>query len=402
MLNLKSLLLNPAFIFGLFLLVSLSSTYLPWSNLFDKVSYNTILIYSVSSISLILVSLYYHYKLIKNKYFINGKLLYSFKSNKSDKLIFALLMIFFILEVAYSGFVPIFLPNYTDILDLNFGIPIFHGLYLSFLSYISIVFFQKLINSNYKQYLIYIILINILFILLGRRGIIVFNILSYVFLYLYYYFTFKKINIKFIVNILLIVSLFFYAFNLIGNIRLGKSSDDYILSVGKASNEFINSGIPTPIFFGYLYISTPVNVFDLNTKNYDKSYSEYLMANVVPDFITKRIGFEDNIDNTIINGFTVGGVFNKPYLYKGNMGIVLIIIYYLFFLSLVMYMIKKRRKRALVLLSMFLSMSVLLTFQNLLNYSGYILQIYFALLFKDWLLFKYGKKHYYQKPSYKE
>jgi len=389
--NIKFIFINPSFVFGFFLLISLSSTFLQWSDLFGIPSDETITIYVTSSLVLVVLSLFFHYKLTKNKIFTSGALLYSFQKSKNDKIYFISLVLFFYLEVLYSGFIPILLGVYSDVLELSFGLPILHGLFLSFLSYISVVYFQKYLVTRKKEYIFYILVINAMFILLGRRGIIVFNMFSYMFLYLYYYFAYKQINFKLILNFLLLIVTFFYIFNYIGNLRLGKSSDEYILSVGQASNKFVNSNIPSSAFFTYLYVSSPVSIFDINNYSYNTSYREFIMANILPDFITKRLGYKEKLKVNDINGFTVGGIFAKPYMYKGITGIVIIMIYYLLLYFLVMYIVLKNRKRSIVLLSMFLSMSVLLTFQNLLNYSGYILQIYFAILFKDLLLFKYGK-----------
>lgn len=54
----KLLLLNPPFIFGLFLLLAMLSTFLGWSDLFE-----TIIIYSLSASFLMLIGLLFHYKL---------------------------------------------------------------------------------------------------------------------------------------------------------------------------------------------------------------------------------------------------------------------------------------------------------------------------------------------------
>lgn len=388
----KLLILNPPFVFGIFLLLTMLSTFLGWSDLFEKISDETIMIYSFSASFLLAVGLFSHYKLTREAFFKSGQMLHAFNKSNNDKALFFVIILFFLLEVIYSRSIPI-LSGYKEVLESNFGIPLFHGLFLSFMSYVSVVFYQKYLVSKKLEYIIYIVVINILFILLARRGIIVFHILSYTFLYLYYYFTFRKVTFRFYMNLILLIIAFFYVFNLIGNIRLGQSNDNYILSIGKANTEFLNSGMPTSAFFGYLYISTPVSIFDLNLINHDKSYTEFVLANVIPDFITKRFGYEQDVEMTIVSGFNVSGVFGQPYHDKGIIGVALIILYYLVLFLVVLYMIFNHKKRALVLLSMFLALSVLLTFSNLLNYSGYILQIYFALLFKDLLSFTFGGKN---------
>lgn len=140
-------------------------------------------------------------------------------------------------------------------------------------------------------------------------------------------------------------------------------------------------------------IYSPVSIFDLNLVNHDKSYSEFLLANIIPDFITKRLGYEKDTEMTIVNGFNVSGVFGQPYHDKGIIGVSLIILYYLLLFLIVSFMIFQYKKRALVLLSMFLALSVLLTFSNLLNYSGYIL-LYFSKIYYHLLLIA---KKFFQK-----
>lgn len=61
----KLLLLNPPFIFGIFLLLTMLSTFLGWSDLFEPISDETIMIYGISAFFLILIGLVFHYKLNK-------------------------------------------------------------------------------------------------------------------------------------------------------------------------------------------------------------------------------------------------------------------------------------------------------------------------------------------------
>lgn len=259
---------------------------------------------------------------------------------------------FFALEVIYSGYIPI-LHTYSEILDSNFGIPVFHGIFLAYLSYKSVVFFQQGLSGKNKKYIFFVVAINLIFILLARRGTIVFHSIAYAFIYIYMLGSQRKIGFKFVSLFLVSLLCFGLAFNFMGNYRLSKSDNDYILSVGKASQEFIESSVPKSLFFSYLYVSTPVNVFDNNRINYNLSFTDFAFENYVPDFITKRLGYSSNVDLYIINGLTAGGIFVRPYHMKGIIGVILILIFYVIILMLVLYNIKKGKKRALSAMAMF-------------------------------------------------
>ncbi|OBU24874.1 hypothetical protein [Photobacterium aquimaris] len=217
----KYLLFNAPFILGVVFLLSLISTYLGWSDLFNEVSSKTVGIYVYVSIILICIGLILIIPIKKN---FSSKLITlsnSFRASNKDKYIFSCLFVFFIIEVIYSGNIPIFSSSYADAVHASFGIPLLHGLYLAFLSYISIVYFQIFLYGKKKSYVIYIIIINIIFILLARRGIIVFHFISYTFIYFLFYVRYKNIKFSFIIKMLCIVSIFFTSFNYIGNMRLG-------------------------------------------------------------------------------------------------------------------------------------------------------------------------------------
>ncbi|MEH8230666.1 O-antigen polymerase [Aeromonas veronii] len=321
-------------------------------------------------------------------------LITSFTYSANDKVLVIFLVVFFIFEVIYSGYVPIFSGDYASILEASFGIPVVHGLYLAFLSYISIVFFQKYLSCKIfrinNKYIMYIIIINLLFVFAGRRGTIVFNMLCYFMLYSIYYVSFGYSIKKFVVYVTTFIMLFFYGFNYIGNLRLGVSSNDYILGVGKATDTFKESIIPSEFFYGYLYVSTPVQIFDLNRTSLNMPLSDYLLSSIVPDFLSKRLGFVNKVEMINVGGFNVGGPFLLPYAYFGMAGISMLLMYF-FILNILVYLsIKRGNKRSLISLSVLWSIALLLSFDNLLNSSGYILQLFYGLLFTSVLSVKYS------------
>lgn len=385
---------NPIFILSISLILGLSSTYLNWSSIFSSLDSETENIYlSVSMIGIIL-SFVLNYKFSKQLKKNSKRLITSFSYSSNDKYLVLFLFLFLIIEVLYSGNIPILTANYSELLESSFGIPVLHGLYLSFLSYISIVFFQKYLSckvSNKKNnYLFFILLLNVFFILLGRRGTIVFNVVCYFSLYSFYYIGLGYNLKKFILSLSVFIVLFFYGFNYIGNLRLGVNSSDYILNVGKATEEFKQSLVPDEFFYGYLYMSTPVQIFDINRTNTNRPLYDFFLSNIMPDFIAKRLGFIDDIELVKVSGFNVGGLFLSPYVYQGTNGVILLLFYFLILNTLVYFSISNLRKRCLISLSVMMSISFLLPFDNLLNSSGYILQLFYALLFTNLLNFKYA------------
>ncbi|WP_429039442.1 hypothetical protein [Aeromonas veronii] len=170
-------------------------------------------------------------------------------------------------------------------------------------------------------------------------------------------------------------------------------STNYILDVGKASDSFRESAIPKEFFFGYLYLSTPIQIFDLNRYEMNLPIIDFFVSNITPDFISKRIGYgTSNIGLESVNGFNVGGFFLSPYKHLGDLGVFLILCYYFLFFCLVYSAVMKKKKRALVSLAIFNAISLLLPFNNLLNASGYILQLYYALFFTGLLSVKFNGK----------
>ena len=385
---------NPIFILSISLLLGFSSTYLNWSTIFSSISSETKLIYL--SVSLIGIFLSIIVNPLFSRRLKNKKIITSFSYSSNDKWLMLFLFLFLVLEVLYSGSIPILTSNYSELLESSFGIPLLHGLYLSFVSYVSIVFFQKYLSCKiYKKknnYLLFILLLNVVFILLGRRGTIVFNVVCYFFLYSFYYVHLGYNLKKLFLSLCVFVVLFLFGFNAIGNLRLGVNSNDYILSVGKATDEFKDSLVPKDFFYAYLYVSTPVQIFDLNRTNMNKPLSDFVLSNIIPDFISKRLGFTNDVDLDEIGGFNVGGLFLSPYTYLGVYGIILIIFYFLFLNLLVYLSISKLRTRCLISLSVLLSVSLLLPFDNLLNSSGYILQFFYAIFFTSIVNFKYANR----------
>lgn len=228
---------------------------------------------------------------------------------------------------------------------------------------------------------------------MSRRGTLVFHFLSYIFMYIIHYFNAKKVSWKLISRFFILFVLFMFLFSYIGNKRLGHDNNDYILNVGKASEQFKESMIPSSFFFTYLYVSTPVHIFNLNKVEKGSSYADYFVDNILPDFISNRIAPKPVHEVVSVDGFTVGGVFTLPYIYKGFVGVVIIMLYYLTLCSFVFIMLMKCAKRSILSLSMLLSITVLLSFSNLLNSTAYMMPLFYSLIFRDFNSLRWGGKN---------
>ncbi|WP_139685738.1 O-antigen polymerase [Vibrio tasmaniensis] len=390
----KYFIFNPFFILGSVLLFSISTTYLGWSELFEVVSDETLYIYIYSSVAMIVLGVFFQSKISNTLKNNHRTFFFSFLYSRNDKYLILAIYLFFFIEVVFSGYVPILYYNYEDILELDFGVPLLHGLYVSFVSYISLVFYQKRLSCKLKgidnSYFLYVIMLNLIFVMMGRRGIIVFNVLAYLFMYLYYYVSFRRNILPLFVKLLVFVSLFLYLFNLMGNVRLGKDSNEYILTVGKASQEFRDSYVPKEFFYGYLYISSPVSIFDVNRNISETSIYDFLLDNIVPDFIARRVNNFKGVEAVDVNGFTVGGLYLKPYNHLGVLGVYGILLFFFMLSLIVLYNVIHIRKRALVSLMFFLSVTVLLSFQNILNSGGFVMQIYYSIIFVSLSNVKFG------------
>jgi len=373
-------LINPYLVFFLSFLLSYLSTFLGWSDLFYKLNFVTHVIY-ISVCALFLVLGIVTYRSFKNNISFNNV-----DISTGENLVFACITLFFIAECLFSGYIPLFLSDYSEILEAKFGIPLLHGLFVSFLSYKSIFYYQSYLSGNGIRAIIYLFAVNLIILFLMRRGLLVFNALACMFMYIVHsldsgehtrYVSIKLVGASMITLVL---------FGLVGNLRIADETGDYILKVGKASQKFLDSGIPKVFFFGYMYLSSPVNIFDANVFEYYQDSSNYFVVkNILPDFIAKRfLPAEDvRLDLVEVAGFNAGGFFIGPYLHSRISGIVFILIYYLFISILVRKMVFRKKKRSAMALCLFLAITTLLTFSNLLNKGGYILPLFMAMSFTD-------------------
>lgn len=300
-----------------------------------------------------------------------------------------------ICEGIYSKGFPIFgQVNYKD-----YGIPSIHVILVTVDSFYILVLCDELFNfnKNSKKIFMYICLALIPLIISLSRGSIVVLALSILFDYLFKQEKIKKRHFgRFVVLAMLLIGSL-YIFGISGNYRMNKnynyegglSNSSLILSIGKATNEFKNSGIPSPYFWTYSYTTSPIANLNLNVSlnNYSKnkiSMNEFIMMNFVPDFIGKRLYPNDNAIYAIekvTNEFTVGTVLATAFLMSNWIGLYLFVVVISLFPLIYCFLLKRWATDYIRFgMSVLCTVYILAVFSNFFVFTGLSLQLWFPFI----------------------
>jgi hypothetical protein len=170
-------------------------------------------------------------------------------------------------------------------------------------------------------------------------------------------------------------------FGFIGNLRFLSQSvfqEDPILRIGSASRSFNESGLPNEFFWVYLYATSPLANFELTESKMSVSYDSFmdgLVANFVPDFISKHI--VDPTADTFIRPIlitpelTVSTAFAPAYASMGWFGPYLIYLYFVAYTLFLAVFSRNSRYRP-ALMAWMSAQGALLFFDNMLVFSGAI------------------------------
>ena len=178
--------------------------------------------------------------------------------------------------------------------------------------------------------------------------------------------------------------LILHLFGVFGNLREGGS--DAIETVGKPTAAFRESGIPQTYLWAYIYMTSPMGNLQLaiDTQDMDnRSAAEFVVSEMIPDFISKRIlpflGTERVKTPEVSRGLNVATMYGRSYIYAGWTGCVLLFTLFASLVVVYLQLIRHSPYRVpcLALLNMFV---VFCTFQNMIAFSGLILQLVWPLL----------------------
>lgn len=387
----KRIIVNPFSVFFLVILSVILLSSLSWSTLIEPLG-GTLLVFFI----FVLVSLLFFSKLY-NYFFPPG----TFQKPEVEMNLTIWIIIglgLMLADFAYEGVIPIveilIKKNGYNYVDFE-GIPAVHVIAVTFASFLGLYCWSVFLKKPKIVLLMWSLFFTMFPLMLFNRGGAIMNIISMFMIFLFHK-TSLKISIK---NILLFVGVLLiglYVFGLFGNIRSDSENaskditdSSFILRVGHASEGFKKSDIPKPLFWGYLYASTPIGNLQHMVENMEpiNDSTLFLTQSVIPDFIAKRL--EEKIpqkvpeDQLLYPVFNVSTMFASAYKTLGYFGLVLVFYYFVGFVFLYSLLMKKLNIAKSVGISILMTITIFNLFSNMLTFSGLSFQLIYPLVF--WL-----------------
>lgn len=402
--------LNPYYLYSISSLLILVLYSLGWSDLYPEISLMTKCFFIISSIISLIFGYLFDKKFVKSK---SDEIIFSNKKveNKSYlniKNITIAILIANVVEFIYSGAIPFveiaILKN--DYLYLEYGgIPTFHVILFTFNAFFAVFIFHRLLIENKRSYIIYFILNLLPSALTYNRGMLMMIGISCVSV-----FVLEKweglLHIKRIVILAILGIIFIYFFGIAGNIRSNstydidvKSTDSrYIMMVGEASKEFRHSIIPNPMFWGYIYMTSPLANFETNVNYYENanldidSVGKFINKSIMPDFISKRIdGFFDyDYDEVkqVSPNLTVSSFLSDAFVNLGWIGVIAIFVYFIVLVWIYRFLLGENSSFLITGMSILNTITMLNFFSNMFTFSGLSFQLIYPVIFT--MIYKEG------------
>lgn len=380
----KKIIVNPNFVYILSFIVPFVVYTLGWSTIYPTLSIQLFLFYLFTFIVCGICGVFIH-KIKPFKY-------YAIPQANGNVASIVVIYFLYTLEVIYSRSLPIVVVlfnsfDYSD--EFAFGIPVLHTFLVSFNTFYGTYLFHQYISTKNKK-LFWLFIISILpFVLFVSRSSILNIVLGafIVFLLSKVHFS-AKIILKSILGILLV----FYLFGYLGNLRSGNGDATYIPRASGATDKFLNSSIPKELYWGYLYIASPVANLQNNidyTLVPEGSYSDLFLNEFLPAFFTKFI-----LPPTIkqfhqINPFlNVGTIYVFSFSYQRWKGMILMFIYFITIINLYYLFVIKSNTYKVTGLAILYNVIIFANFHNTIAYSAASIQLIYPILFsmaKDYI-----------------
>lgn len=382
---------NPLYMYALMFLVAAVVYEFGWSTFYPDLTSDLLCFIAFTIfIAIFLGYLYGHLSL-------NDKKNNCLQIVNVNKICIIFLGIFFgmICEAIYSGGFPLFSPG--TIIYAEFGIPTFHVIWMALKDFFVLTTYMMYLKNHRKIILLLCILALVLDFFIVNRADFLYLSMAMFIIYVMErrvaIFSVKK-------SILLAIACLgiFYIFGVLGNYRSvvafsGEYSNDFILSVGQASNNFKNSIIPGEFFWSYLYISSPLANFqhtiDMNNPDIDYLLSlrdviSVLGYSVVPDFLSKRlmpwIGYDNVQTELLVDNLTVCTMYNQAYLFGGYIGCILQFLFLVLFFFGIKFLCRKNTDLQIISNAVLVVMGGFSIFNNMLVFSGWIGQLLFLII----------------------
>lgn len=304
-------------------------------------------------------------------------------------------------EIVNAGTIPILAIARGDSYDYTqFGIKTLHVVLMAMLTLYTIKWFTEYSRSNIKTYLFFSASCLMWPLIIANRGSFIIIFLALILILI------SKAKISSILfKIFPAVMLVILFFGVIGDMRSAPkgepNSSDFITNLGKANINFESTGLPKPIFWFYLYATSPLATLQQNV-NFKKPAYDFqtgLTLDFIPDFISKHITPEQGNRQFEIEkihpALTVGTAYSRAFGSMGWLGVYGLHMYFIFICGLASYLTKNTSYQ-LPVIYLLSSSATLMLFDNMLIFSGTIAPIILAVLLS--IIYKTTSKSHENRP----
>ncbi len=179
--------------------------------------------------------------------------------------IFLAIMGVFAVQVIANGGIPLLLiAASTGFNYMDFGIPTIYVAFVGFCYFYAVFWFDLYLLGRGKSFLVLAMAAFSTSLLILSRGQFIITLVAFTFVYVQR----RGLDRKLLLGVVALVGACLWGFAFLGNLRAqGTSGESIILTVGEASDSFLNSDIPTELFWPYLYASSPLANLQLNVTN---------------------------------------------------------------------------------------------------------------------------------------
>lgn len=369
---------NPLYIYIIGFSISFLVYILDWSSLYPSISKSMILFFLITFFFFGFFGLTINFlKLIKKTH-----------SQTKPSLILKcgyVLLFFYLLEFLVEGDIPLYskLMGRAGVHYMEFGIPLLHGILISFNSFLLAHTFSTYLSTKNKRLFRIYILLYLPALLFLSRSILMLGLLTSIFIYIHYS---GKIRVKNQLKLLVLGIVSLYLFGVLGNLRSG---GDYIYEQSKATEKFMESNIPKEFYWTYLYVASPLANFQNTvdkTKIKENDFWGFIFYENFPQIISKNLGGPLKIEQKdlvrIVPWLTVGTTYAKSISYLGWWGPYLLFVFNLFiYLLFIVFLVPRRSNYHITSLSILSVIILLNIFTNMLIVTGISFQLVYCVIF---------------------
>lgn len=385
---------NPYLIAGSAFLLSILTYFLYWSGIYPDLEFPVLAFFSF-----FIAGTFFLGFLLKD-YFLN-----SFVKAKRSLLIstckprdsyYFVILVIYLIEVTYNGGVPILRMISGENIDYrDFSFPVIHVFFVTFTSFCSLLAFLYFLKTKKVKYGIYSFGCLLVFVSLMHRSGVLFIVLNMASIY----FLYGGLNVKKMVKSFLFLFAILFLFGLAGDLRtrsqIGSDSDfnsTVLMEATDASPFLLEQKIIHPLYWSYLYLSSPLANFQSTIKEFSnkdipssENFIQFLLYEIFPDLLTNKITSSFDYPESysglvrVIDFLTVGTIFGDSFALVGWLGPILLSLLFLF-TPVFICVLTPKNNLYIIQVSVCGIILSLCTFSNMLVYSTFTLHFVYPFL----------------------